>query len=61
VASTPRLKQHRRRGSKTVNQRYRLILNPDISEGLDNLLLQTGDHLLLESGTEDVLLLQSNP
>lgn len=26
--------------------------------GVDNLLLETGDHLLLESGTTDVILLE---
>lgn len=30
----------------------------DISGGLDNLLLEDGSMLLLESGTEDVLLLE---
>jgi hypothetical protein len=30
----------------------------DISGGLDNLLLEDGSFLLLETGTEDVLLLE---
>jgi hypothetical protein len=50
------------RGRKTVNQRYRLILNEPGFE-FDNLLLQTGDHLLLQSGTvanPDILKLQSS-
>jgi len=59
VASKPRLKQPRRRGSRTVNQRYRLILN-DAGFNVDNLLLETGDQLLLESGTGDVLILESS-
>ena len=53
---------HRQRiGSKTRNQRYRLILN-EPGFNFNNLLLKTGDHLLLKSGTAanpDVLKLKS--
>lgn len=43
------------------NQRYRRILN-EAGFNVNNLLLQTGDHLLLQTGTSanpDVLKLQS--
>ena len=50
-------------GSKTRNQRYRLILN-EAGFNVFNLLLQDGNHLKLQTGTDanpDVLKLQSNP